>query len=119
MDTVAPCFRFLYANSITLFPSILSWLCAATFAYITNRLFVFEGNVHGFGANIKQIISFYLSRLLTLGLDALILFVGIDLIGISNKWLEFCIKIGSNIIIAIINYFLGKLVVFRSNKSSR
>ena len=33
-------FRFIIKDYIIL--SILSWICAVTFAYITNRLFVFE-----------------------------------------------------------------------------
>ena len=117
-DSVFGFIKPLYNHSVTLFPSILSWLFAATFAYAANRMAVFHGNVKGFAANLRQVVMFYRARLLTLGLDSLILFIFIDIIGIADFRYEAFIKIMSNILIAVLNYFISKFIVFR-HKSSR
>ena len=43
---------------------IISWIVACTFAYITNRIWVFESKSKEV---IKEAIKFYASRLATLG----------------------------------------------------
>lgn len=109
-DSVVYPFKFFYSESITLFPSILSWICAVTFAYIFNKILVFKSKAHSFKANLLELLLFYGSRLLTLLIDSLILFIFVDCLGITSKLYELAIKVMSNIVIAILNYFLGKFV---------
>ena len=51
---------------------IISWLAACIFAYITNRLWVFESKSKEI---IKEMAKFFTSRLATLGLEMLIMFI--------------------------------------------
>lgn len=43
----------------------LSWICAVTFAYVTNKLWVFESKSWNIKLVVKEIISFFGSRALT------------------------------------------------------
>lgn len=90
--------------------NIISWITCVTFAYITNRKYVFNS----IDKNIKkELIKFYSSRLSTLFLDMLIMFIFVTKLKFNDK----IIKIIIQILIIILNYILSKLLVFK-NKSS-
>ena len=89
--------------------NIISWILAVSFAYITNKLFVFEANSKNIKDLIREIISFFVARLLTLGIEELILFIGYNLLHIDT----FVVKIIGQIVVIISNYFLSKLFIFK------
>ena len=95
--------------------SILSWVCSVTFAFITNRLYVFESKAEKAGI-LRECVMFYLSRVFTLLVDLVIMFLLVDLTGIQNGIYEFVAKVISNIVVLILNYVLSKLLVFRKKK---
>ena len=43
--------------------TVISWICAVTFAYITNRIWVFESEAEGKKAIISEAASFYGGRI--------------------------------------------------------
>ena len=89
----------------------VSWIVACTFAYITNRIWVFESKSKQI---LKEAIKFYMSRLVTLGLEMLIMFIFVTLLGLnSNTWVIVW-TIVAQVVIIIGNYILSKLVVFKN-----
>lgn len=89
----------------------VSWIVACTFAYITNRIWVFESKSKQI---LKEAIKFYMSRLITLGLEMLIMFIFVTLLGLnSNTWVIVW-TIVAQVVIIIGNYILSKLVVFKN-----
>lgn len=104
------------AESNTVLPNFLSWICAVTFAYVTNRIWVFESKAKGFGKVVLECLSFFASRALTLLVDLLIMFLMVDLTGISNPFYEFFAKCVSSVFVLVLNYILSKLFVFRKKK---
>lgn len=96
-------------NSIELqIANIISWVVSVTFAYITNKKYVFKSN----GNKFKEFISFYTSRLLTLFIDMLTMFIFVSLL----KFNDSIIKIISQILIIVLNYILSKFIVFKGEK---
>lgn len=86
--------------------NILSWICAVTFAYFTNRKFVF----HSRNRNIlKEAGSFYVSRLSTLLLDMAVMFIGVTVLGQNDK----IVKLIDQVLVTVANYIISKLIVFR------
>lgn len=86
--------------------NILSWMASVTFAYFTNRIYVFESaNKH----KLKEALSFYGARIATLFLDMIFMFLMVTLLGINDK----AAKILVQIIILVSNYILSKFFVFR------
>lgn len=90
--------------------NILSWIVSVTFAYLTNRKYVFKSNNNN---KIKEIIKFYLSRLSTLGVDMLLMFVFVSKLNFNDK----IIKIIVQVIVIVLNYILSKIIVFKKEKN--
>lgn len=90
-----------------------AWILAVVFAYITNKIYVFESKVSGLKALLIEITSFAGARVLTLLLtDAFLLFT-------SHIGMEAMLaKIIISVAVVIINYFLSKLFIFKKDKSS-
>ena len=86
--------------------NIIAWITSVTFAYITNKKYVFKSNE----TNIKkEIIKFYTSRLTTLFIDISLMFIFVTILKLNDKLIKLIIAI----IIIILNYILSKLIVFK------
>ncbi len=86
--------------------NIISWIISVTFAYFTNRKFVFASKN---GNLFKEALSFYSSRLLSLGFDMLIMWIGTGILLQSDS----IVKLFSQVIVIILNYILSKWFVFK------
>ena len=91
-----------------LIANIISWIFAVTFAYVTNRIWVFHSQATG-RAIWSEAASFYGGRLLTLGIEELLLLVFVTLLHLNSM----LIKIIAQFVVLISNYFISKLLVFR------
>lgn len=92
--------------------NVIAWIAGVLFAYVTNRGIVFGSTVNTRSGIAKELIAFSGGRLATLGLEELILWVGIDLLGGSNM----VVKILAQVAVLIGNYALSKWFVFRKSK---
>lgn len=89
--------------------NILSWVCAVTFAYITNRIFVFKSKSKQV---VKEVTSFVSSRILTLLLDMGIMFLFVTVLHLNDKIMKLVVQV----IVTILNYIFSKLFVFHKKK---
>ncbi len=126
--------RLLGTNVIV--STTISWVCAVTFAYVTNRKYVFKSEEHGAAKIAAEAAKFYGARIATYFMEVAILwscadrFSGffIDLMklekldyssglfsmfGDAPHLNEMIFKLIANVIILISNYILSKLLVFR------
>ena len=86
--------------------NIISWIAGVVFAYFTNRKFVFESKEKN---KIKEAGKFVSSRLVTLVIDMIIMWVGVSLLSFNDK----IMKLISQVVIIILNYVFSKLFVFK------
>ena len=92
--------------------NIISWIAGVTFAYFTNRKFVFESdNPH----KIEEATKFVGSRISTLLLDMLVMWLGVTILMFSDK----IMKIISQILVIVGNYIISKFFVFKKNKNKQ
>ena len=89
--------------------NVIAWVISVLFAFITNKLWVFESKSFNFKLFVKELGSFTVCRVATGVLDLGIMFVGVDLL----KGPSIILKILSNVIVIILNYILSKLLVFK------
>ena len=89
--------------------NILAWTLSVLFAFITNKLYVFQSKSFAAAVLWKELIEFTGARLFSLGVDYLCMWVLIDIC----SWKELLAKITVNVIVIIINYALSKLVIFK------
>ena len=92
--------------------NILQWVAGVTFAYFTNRKYVFESKEKN---KIKEASKFVLARLLTLVMDMFIMWLGVTILHGNDK----IIKLVSQVVITISNYVFSKLFVFKKNNSKK
>lgn len=93
---------------------IIAWILAVLFAFITNKLFVFESRSYDARTLIHEIWTFTAARLLTGLLDLLIMYVSVDILGLDSTLWKFL----SNIVVVILNYIFSKLIIFRRKKTN-
>jgi len=103
-------FYILRKLSVEVYVSnIIAWLIAVIFAFITNKLFVFESRGKSKKENARELISFFGFRILSLGFDMGSMFLLIDILHIG----EMISKILANILVIILNYIFSKLFIFK------
>ncbi len=99
---------------VSVLSTTISWVCAVTFAYVTNRIWVFHSKVRGFRPILLEACSFYAGRLFTYFVELLMMWVGYTLLEF-NYWGT---KIVANVVVLILNFVISKLLVFK-NKDKR
>ena len=97
----------------------VAWVAGVLFAYITNKLFVFESRSFAPLLILRELVSFVAARGITgvleiFGVPALVkLGLNQDLFGVAGA----VAKILVSIIVIILNYVFSKLIVFKRNKN--
>lgn len=98
-----------YLHIALLLSNILAWTAAFVFAFITNKVWVFQSNEWKSRAAVREMASFFIVRLFTLFLDTLLIWWFVEQLQI---W-EMPAKIFVNMLVIIINYAAGKWWVFK------
>lgn len=111
--------------------NIFSWICAILFAYITNKIWVFESESFKPRDLAKEIVAFTASRGITGVIEILLVpllskwgFDNLFYAALSNSNITADIfftngiysKIFISIIVVILNYIFSKLIVFKKEK---
>lgn len=99
--------------------NIIAWIVGIAFAYITNRLWVFESKTSEFKEILRELGQFIMARLATGVIDEIIVVAGAQiLMGSDYETIgNLIVKIGSNVLVVILNYVFSKLLVFRKDKT--
>lgn len=101
-------FSFLDVNVVVelQIANILSWFISVSFAYITNKRYVFESKSKNV---VKEFSEFIGTRIVTLVMDMLIMYVGVNIFCVNDKIL----KLVSQVIVIVGNYLFSKIFVFK------
>ena len=98
--------------------NIFSWIFATLFAFITNKIWVFESKSFNFQIFFKEFLLFVSTRGLTGLFEILavpfLIYIGLNysIFGIEGM----VAKVTVSIIVVILNYIFSKLVIFKSKK---
>lgn len=114
--------------------NLLSWVCAVAFAYVTNKLWVFESKSWKANVVVKEIISFVASR----GVTGVIEIVAVPLLaktGFDNIFYNILEKMNVSVkilytdgiyskvvlavVVVILNYFLSKFLIFKKKDENK
>ena len=107
---------------LTLVTNIIAWVAAVVFAFVTNKLFVFESKSWRAEVLKKEVPSFVSARLISLGIEELGLLIFITWLGFDSFVLEIfpgfalggkmLVKIGLAVIVVVLNYIFSKFIIF-------
>ena len=113
MAVYALCYQ---AAGIANVPSvIIAWIVSVAFAFVTNKIWVFESKAFNAETLKREVPAFFGARIATGVLDVGIMYLAVDVLqGSATIW-----KLISNVIVIIINYFASKLFVFRKKEQTK
>lgn len=89
--------------------NVLSWICAVIFAFVFNKLFVFESKGKDLKTVSREFTSFVGARLASLAVDETIMIIGCNIFH-GNTYV---VKIISEVFVVIMNYFFSKFIIFK------
>ena len=97
-------------DAASLVGNVIAWVISVAFAFVTNKLFVFDSKSMAFKVVMAELTGFVIARLLSLAFDEGFMFVAIVLLGMNSL----LAKIISNVFVVIINYVLSKFFIFKN-----
>lgn len=89
--------------------NIAAWILAVTFAYLTNKVWVFGSHSWKLDVLRREIPAFISCRLATGVMDIIIMYICVDILGGPAV----IMKILSNVLVIVLNYVFSKLVIFK------
>ena len=89
--------------------NIIAWVLAVTFAYLTNKVWVFDSKSWEWKVLQKEIPTFVSCRVATGLMVLIIMFVCVDVLGLHAMLM----KLLSNVLVIILNYLFSKFLIFR------
>lgn len=100
---------YIYLDFPNILSTIFSWIISVLFAYITNKLWVFESRSFDKKVLVREITTFFGARFISGVIDLGIMFVFVDILFSPAMVVKFI----SNMFVVIFNYIASKLVIFK------
>ncbi|MBR3864406.1 MAG: GtrA family protein [Clostridia bacterium] len=108
-------FYYLILNGNNLVSNLISETIAITFAYVTNKLFVFNSKTNTAKSFLMELISFFALRIVSSFVNIGAMYLLVDILH-GTAWLW---KIIVNVVIIILNYIFSKLFVFKKGENNQ
>ena len=89
--------------------NVIAWIIAVIFAYVTNKLFVFDSKSWELKLVVKEVFSFGSARILSLLFETGFIALTVEVMEMP----KFISKIIASIFVVIINYVASKLFIFK------
>ena len=86
-----------------------AWVFAVAFGYAANKAFVFKTHCENTAALVKEAVSFFAMRLVSLGMETVLMFVTVEVMGLN----DLVMKLIVNLLVIIANYVFSKMFIFR------
>ena len=104
--------RFIHVNETI--SNAIAWIISVLFAYITNKIYVFNSKEKERKKIIKEITAFFGCRAFSGILDIGLFYLLVDIIKIN----DLIAKIFIAIIVVILNYIFSKVLIFKNNSKN-
>ena len=102
-----PCLNLLHLSAAV--SNCIAWVVAVTFAFLTNKPFVFQSHDWSRATVVPEFTKFLATRISSGVMETVILFVAVDTLGANgNLW-----KLVTQVLVIVVNYIGSKLLVFR------
>ncbi|MGJ7922717.1 GtrA family protein [Neobacillus sp. LXY-4] len=90
----------------------IAWIISVLFAFITNKLYVFNSKETNLILITKEFLSFIIFRLLSYLVDLSLMILMVEWMNIDDLFS----KVVANVVVVIMNYFASRYVVFKTAK---
>lgn len=85
--------------------NVIAWVLSVLFAYITNRIWVFERKNTNI---IKEVLTFFAGRMFSGALDTGLMYLFVDVLMTGDVFAKLVVQV----VVVIVNYLFSKLIVF-------
>ena len=100
----------------------ISWIFAVTFAFFTNKKYVFQSVTDTRAAFWRELYMFYGARAVTYFLELAIMELGNHFFATVNgeivTWRSLVVKVVAQVVILVLNYIFSKLVIFKKKEKT-
>lgn len=93
----------------TMISTVIAWILAVLFAYVTNRKWVFYSTAKTHKEIIMEMLYFFGCRLATGIIDWACMYIYVELL----NWNDVVVKFSANVFVIILNNFASKVVILR------
>lgn len=117
-------FTKIFGEAFYLVNNAIAWVVGVVFAYITNKLFVFESKSWDLKVIAKEITGFLGARIFSFLVEEGGMLLFISVLGFGEKSLsvlgititgQFVVKILLAVIVVVLNYVFSKFFIFTSS----
>lgn len=114
--------NIILGQELYLASNVIAWIASVIFAYVTNKIWVFDSRQWGRDVLIREISSFFSARVFSFLVEELGLYLLVDTAGMSSMTVtvadytingELIAKVILAAIVVVLNYVFSKLLVFR------
>ena len=115
-------FTKIFGENLYLVNNAIAWVVGVVFAYVTNKLFVFESKSWDLKLITKEITGFLGARIFSFLVEEGGMFLFISVLDLGEKSLnllgftitgQFIVKILLAVIVVILNYIFSKFIIFK------
>lgn len=119
--TIFVCGLALAGQDDALLVNLVAFAGATLFAFITNKIFVFQSSSWSVKQSFSELCKFVAARVFSLCIEQIGLYLSIELFHVENY--DLCsvnglviVKIILSFVSVLLNYFASKFVVFKKEK---
>ena len=103
-------FGFLFPEAmLTMAGTVVAWVIAVVFGYVVNKVYVFHTHCKTTAELVREFISFITMRLVSFGMELVLMFLTVEVMGLN----DLAMKLIINIVVIILNYVFSKLFIFK------
>lgn len=99
-------YEILHADNVG--STIIAWIVAVVFAFVTNKLYVFDSKNWN-KDSIREIVQFFGCRLGTGIVELVMMYVFVDTLNFHGTFM----KLVTNFVVIVLNYIASKLIIFK------
>ena len=85
-----------------------AWFIAVIFAFVTNKIYVFNSRNYNFYVVLQEGWKFISARIISVVIETALLYFLIDILFLDER----IVKIFTNIVVVILNYIFSKYFIF-------
>lgn len=93
--------------------NIISWIASVTFAFVTNKLFVFDSKDTSLKKIVAEALSFYGCRLFSGAVETFFIWLTVDILSFNSMLMKLIVSV----FVVITNYFFSKIFVFKKTEN--
>ncbi|MBQ5968829.1 MAG: GtrA family protein [Clostridia bacterium] len=119
-------FDLLFSGHLYLLSNVFAWVAAVTFAFVTNKCYVFESTSWKAAVLKKEIPGFVGARIGSLLIEEGGLWFFVEVLGFGSNVFDFIVvrlsgkivaKLILGVIVVVVNYLLSKFLIFRQGNA--